>query len=136
MWMTELVDRRSYGLVRCSIVSAPNFTMTNAFLLFGFVGEEGGLKEIQPDEAASVLETIVSRSLVDGLEIVPIDDSRRMVSEFMNYVSVGPIKFYTNGDWGESRLNGWNSMTQSIFDSGIIVLGEKKSACVWIEEDA
>lgn len=135
MWANWFVDQRQMGLVRCCITSVNGLALADVVRTMGLSGDADLLTCVDIGEARVVLRRLLTISLVDKMQAMDSADADLGLESFFKDFDE-KFKFYTNGDWANKDLTGWNSMTESVFDGGLIAFGDMAAACVWIEEDA
>ncbi|MCK7476330.1 MAG: hypothetical protein M0C28_01140 [Candidatus Moduliflexus flocculans] len=69
-----------------------------------------------------------------------LERAEELASQFMQEFGWPPCRFFTNWIF-EQRANGllymtWGGMSpDATFNTGVLVLGLQKSACVWVEDE-
>jgi len=69
-----------------------------------------------------------------------LERAEELASQFMQEFGRPPCRFFTNWNF-EQRADGllymtWGwDVTDATFNTGVLVLGLQKSACVWIEDE-
>ena len=107
--------------------------------LFGLAPLPEQLREIEQTEAKGIIKTILWKDLAYSSELI----SEAMAIERANYLFSlfydASVKLYTNGDWDNyhesGRSAGSNPLTSSTFDAGVLFIGKKFSACIWVEDE-
>lgn len=94
--------------------------------------------KIEKENALKILNYILSMDMAYDFEL----DTKPMAVQLSSYF-VGQFttdaQFYTNGEFHEERgfyaLGSWTSITDSVFDTGVLVVDERKIGILWAEDN-
>lgn len=132
---SEIKAARKYGVTHCGISDRSHCLATLAaeFLL---ATDSGTYREIDQQEAAKLLTLILHCDLAYSAEIMPESDAVLLAQRFLNCVADDEAKYFTNGTFHD-RTGGarWNPATDATFDTGVLVLSNKASGCLWVEDE-
>ncbi len=128
----------------CGIVHAGVFETGELLAVaraFGLREDASIYRDIAEEEARRVLVRILHRDLAYYSELMPQKEAERLSSTFLGLIP-NP-RFVTNGRFHDAPILGprvqvlatWNSAASATFDTGVILVGEKTSACLWIEDE-
>lgn len=115
-------------------------SVSEAAVLFSLHPSEDIYHEVSREEAERVLAAVLARDMAYGSPIVVPEEAallaRRFVEEF---VSENPA-FYTNGEWGRPTTRpgvgpGWTPATNHTFDTGVLVVTSRRTACAWFMDE-
>lgn len=116
-------------------------SVTEAAARFGLSDDPGCYQEINVLEAAQVLEYVFHKDMAYGMEIMPLATAIKLANQFIaEFLDESP-RFYTNGEWGRRQFEfgigpGWMPATDATFDTGVLVLSDYRTGCVWcMDED-
>jgi hypothetical protein len=134
MWMATIPEARAGALT--ARWSRDSHCVEEFLRQAGLEGQVDQLIEILPANVVAVLTDILRFSLVDRMELVDRHLATRLAASFVADAVSDTGKFYTNGNWGSGYPPNWNPMTDSLFDAGVVFVGESVLAAVWVEESA
>lgn len=117
-----------------STANVPSGEMAEALVRFGLKPQPTLLRELSEAEAVSVLACLFQeRSSMHG-EPIDNEQARKCALGFMDANAKQTSKFFSNGNWAKSKS--WNAMTDSSFDSGVILKSADNSfVCLWFRDD-
>lgn len=123
-------------------VSVENVVSVAALAVaFGLRADPKCYQETDAELARAILISILHRDLAYNMPIMPLDRAEELASRFLQEFGRPPCRFFTNGtfeqnpNWvGLFLRQGYNA-TEATFDTGILVLGPKQSACVWVADE-
>ncbi|OCQ23795.1 hypothetical protein A7985_07600 [Pseudoalteromonas luteoviolacea] len=105
---------------------------------FGLAPIPGYLEECDFNYAVEVVKTILWKDLAYGVELVKesvaIKNATYLVEQFFDENT----KIYTNGNWANYHTIGsrsCNPLTNATFDAGVLFVGQKHAACIWVEDE-
>lgn len=135
MWVIDIPEQRTCGVTRCCCLSATGLGLHRALAVFGLKQREESLIEVTAEHAQAILARLLAVSFVGHHEAMPNERALSLADEFVDAFKGGERKFYTNADWSDPATYAWPSLTDSLFDGGVIAYGPGVSACIWVEED-
>ncbi len=72
---------------------------------------------------------------------MPLARAKQLAHEFVASHET-EAKFLINADWSEYFAPrqgpygfGWNNLTESTFDAGVVAVGQRYASCVWVEDE-
>jgi len=107
---------------------------------FGLSSDAKCYLEIDAELARTILANILHRDQAYHSQIMSLERAEELASQFMQEFGRPPCRFFTNWNF-EQRADGllymtWGwDVTDATFNTGVLVLGLQKSACVWIEDE-
>ncbi|MFD9627422.1 hypothetical protein [Peribacillus muralis] len=143
-----LLAKRNSGSVTCSFKDMDQFvnTTTNEIAKELFLKElglkpkriKGNWKQIDQSIAKKILEYILSMDMAYDIELETKPLANMLSNYFLNEFLSNAI-YYTNGDFDEDdgffRLRGWQSITDSTFDTGVLVIDKNNIGILWAEDN-
>jgi hypothetical protein len=94
--------------------------------------------KVEKDDALKIMNYILSRDMAYDFEL----DTKPMANQLSNYFFDqfdSEAQFYTNGEFhderGFYRLGSWISLTNSVFDTGVVVVDKSKIGIFWAEDN-
>ena len=107
---------------------------------FGLSSDAKRYREIDAELARTILANFLYRGQAYHLQIMSLERAEELALQFMQEFGRPPCRFFTNWNF-EQRADGllyktWGwDVTDATFNTGVLVLGLQKSACVWIEDE-
>ncbi|MBT2668780.1 hypothetical protein J7J00_25570 [Bacillus sp. ISL-4] len=143
-----LLAKRNSGSVTCSFKDMNQFvnTKTNEIAKELFLKElglkpnriEGNWKQIDQSISKKILEYILSMDMAYDIELETKPLATMLSNYFLNEFLSNAI-YYTNGDFDEDdgffRLRGWQPITDSTFDTGVLVIDKNNIGILWAEDN-
>uniref|UniRef100_UPI00333EF042 hypothetical protein n=1 Tax=Castellaniella defragrans TaxID=75697 RepID=UPI00333EF042 len=126
------------GFLPCVATSA-----AEAAAKFGLSDSPECYDEIDEIEAVMVLTRAFNKGLAYSVEIMPLAEARNLAASFVAEFLNASARFFTNGDWGQPKFprdgvtsTSWSDATSATFDTGVIVISDHGTGCVWcMDED-
>lgn len=132
---SEIKAARKYGVTHCGI-SDQSHSLTTLVAEFQLATDAETYQEIDQQDATKLLTLILHRDLAYNSEIMPESDATLLAQRFLNYVTDGEARYFTNGTFhNPSGGAEWNPATDATFDTGVLVLSSKTSGCLWVEDE-
>ena len=106
----------------------------------GLRGIGEGWLEISAADAHAIATAVLHLDLAFQTEIMPFAEAADLATQIFD-LAPEPHAYFTNGDWvvtGESEpatLNGWDPLSESAFDSGVVCVGDGRAVLLWVEDD-
>lgn len=97
--------------------------------------------EISANDAQTIAAAVLSRELTHSEEIMPEADAIELADAFID-LAPEPHTYFTNGDWADAMRAGadaddvgFDPISDSTFDAGIICVGEGVVSILWVEDE-
>ena len=145
--IAEILKRRLAGRTTCAMipieVSGPHSAIADAAVqAHGFRGLGTGWLAISATDAHEIATSLLHRDLAHCAEIMPFDVASGLAERFFD-LAPEPHAYFTNGDWDFSSaaerapatLTGWDPISDSTFDAGIVCVGDGTVALLWVEDE-
>jgi hypothetical protein len=115
-------------------------SVAEAATAFGLRGDPGTYREVDGEMAREILVGILHRDLAYGTRLMSLATAESLAGDFLAKVVEPGAKFFTNGEFRRDAgaalvMSHWNPATASTFDTGVLAVGQKGSACLWVQED-
>ncbi len=97
------------------------------------------------ETAVAVLSELLHKDMAYGAKMMPQEEADLLATDFLSLFGE-KSRYFSNATWQKEkdsfagqthvkRLNGWKSLTEATFDSGIIVADTDKIGIVWFEDE-
>lgn len=134
--LAKVKAARRFGKVTYGCVARPFASAGTAAQEFGLSGKAAIYREIQADEAVSVLATVLHRDMAYDQQIMPAARALGLAKAFADCFPRDTARFFTNGTFGRKReAPSWSPATDATFDTGVIVLSSGIAACLWFQDE-
>lgn len=132
--LTDIIELRKFGCIRYSVVSDYSGDLNKVLLKFGLIPDCKLLEEYDRKNALAILSVLLWKDMAFNSECMPETTARDFAYQIISEYETNDCKFFSNGNWVEKQ--GWNPMTESTFDAGIIITRQDNVYfCIWIEDE-
>jgi hypothetical protein len=107
----------------------------------GFSGQGENWRGIDSDLAVRILALILQQDLAYNCPLMSSEEAQNLIKRFLGFFEQ-PIRFFTNSYFKNEEqtntlltLSGWNSITASTFDAGIIGIDQTRIGILWVEDE-
>jgi hypothetical protein len=128
----QLEVPREEGVTRCGIldvVVASSPEGARAFALFETINDE-----IDAEAARALIVRLLHQYVLSGAGEARRVKAEQVANGFLQLIAPGSARYFTNGTFGD-RGGSWNAATPSAMDTGVLVVGESRVACIWYQND-
>jgi len=136
MKIQEIINKRRYGRTRINYTNELYNDINELLKLNGLLPEKENLIEIDYTQAKQIVISLLNY----GVAYKEAFMSTELAKEYTNFLFEDleevNSKCFTNGEWNkyyETNGFGWNSLTKSTFDGGVLVTTDNLHFCFWIE---
>lgn len=142
MWFHDIPAEREAGYVRCASTNVWGEPQLGALMsVFGLAPEPSFLREVPGDKAAQVLAAVLHQDMAYKCEVMPLARAEELAYQFLASQEPGAT-FYINADWSAYFSPnpgpfsfGWNPLTESTFDAGVLAISRRYASCIWVEDE-
>lgn len=138
----NIIAARKYGVVHCGVSSKSSPSIPELAREFGLVDNPDSYKEIDGAAARRLIQLILHRDLAYKAEVMPASRAAELSDQFLAQFGKDAVRLFTNGTFHEaqgSKLTwsgvSWDPVTPATFDTGVLVIGPRKSGCLWVEDE-
>ncbi|HAX75365.1 MAG TPA: hypothetical protein DCY88_05915 [Cyanobacteria bacterium UBA11372] len=102
----------------------------------GFSGIGDRWKQINRKSAQKILIFILNKNLAYAEESIAINDAETIANRFM-ILFEDNCQFLTNAIFNNnySRLTEWDSITESTFDTGVVIVSNERIGILWVQDE-
>src|SRR6187551_26163 len=130
---------RKTGKVVCA-TGAKADSVGKAAAAFGLNDDEKLYRETDMEMARAIVVNVLHRDLAYGNRLIALGRAEELASQVMQRFAQGGARFYTNAEFKHGAaaalvLSRWDPATTSTFDTGVIILSDSESACVWVADE-
>ena len=125
----EILTERNCGVVHCGVSRFGHKDVLPLAKEFGLHEEPSAFGELSTSEALSLVTSILHKEMAYSQPLMTEDRARDLAERFFALFG-DRARCYSNGWPG-----GWNPATDATFDTGILVIGDDCSGCLWVEDE-
>jgi len=92
-------------------------------------------REINRTTASALAQHVLYRDLAYQSRLMEQKTAAFIAEKFLALFSPYTCRFLTNGSINEHNMLGWDPISDSTFDHGIVVFDEKNIGMVWVEDE-
>ncbi|BAY34772.1 hypothetical protein NIES2107_66790 [Nostoc carneum NIES-2107] len=102
----------------------------------GYVGIGDRWQEIHQDAAQKIVVFVLKKDLAYSAKIMPTEEAEKISTKILNLFA-NPCRFFTNAVFVNdySALSAWDSLTNSTFDTGILVVNSTMMGMLWVKDE-
>jgi hypothetical protein len=108
------------------------FALADLAQRFGLSNQAEVYARVDISDAASIATGILSRDLAYDTEIMSQARAAALWQQFLRLFDGQKIHLFSNA---RSGLRQWTPATDATFDMGVLIVGESRSGCLWIEDE-
>ncbi|GAB1539852.1 hypothetical protein NUACC21_25200 [Scytonema sp. NUACC21] len=151
---TEIVSKRNQGEVLFEITKIipkpsaasrsiqPSEDEDIAAVIDSFIRQQGCYnigdrwREISKEEAEQILKFIMIKDLAYSVELMTPQEAQQISSKLLS-IFTGNCKFFTNASFVDnySGMSEWDSITESTFDTGVIIVSPDRIGMLWVKDE-
>lgn len=140
MAVSEIVKARKCGQIRFHAIYDYPVDLNRILAMCYLKPEADKLLEIRKLDAVKVVTNWLHRDAAYGTELMSVQLAENLAEKFAREFSDETSKFYTNGQWHDSRRpQSWQPLTESVFDGGVLIESGTgnytRHICIWFEDE-
>jgi len=124
------------------VISGPGAhadSVSKAAAAFGLKDDEKLYRETDMEMARAIVVNVLHRDLAYGNRLIALGRAEELATLVLQRFASG-ARFYTNAEFKHGAaaalvLSRWDPATASSFDTGVIILSDSESACVWVADE-
>ncbi|MEB2185704.1 hypothetical protein VDS18_07285 [Xanthomonas campestris pv. campestris] len=106
---------------------------------FGLLALAEAYEEIPAEEAAAVLANVIHKDMAYGVELVSFERAQKLAKSFLESFPLEGTRYFTNGSFGrprgEKNTESWWPVTDATLDTGVLVIGQSSTGCLWFTDE-
>ena len=107
-------------------------TVAEVARAFGLADDAVIYRSIGRADADSIATRLLGEGLAYGNEIMSASCAAELWQQFMALFDGQDVEFVSNTN---TEMKSWCPAAAATFDMGVLVIGERKAGCFWIEEE-
>ncbi len=130
----NLIQARQFGEVRYAVVSESTGDISRVLGKLGLKPEPEALIEHEREVAYLILRDLLWKDMAYEGECMPQEQAASLAQQIFQEHSVPGSRYFSNGNW-VARAS-WNPLTDSTFDSGILISNPAgQYFCIWFQDE-
>ncbi|MBW4626543.1 MAG: hypothetical protein KME49_13840 [Brasilonema octagenarum HA4186-MV1] len=103
---------------------------------FGYSGLGVRWKEVNQEDAQKILSFIMTKDLAYSVQLMSLEEAENIIVKLFEFFPEH-CKFFTNASFRNnySGISGWDSITKATFDTGIIVVSDRRIGILWVQDE-
>jgi len=131
---SDVIAARHAGEIRYAVASEYSGDLDRVLAKFGLLPDKSMLIEIDRSCAVAVLGALLEKDMAYGSSLMSPEAASSMAERILASREVPASKYFSNANWPKEKE--WNSLTESTFDSGLLVtIGANQYFCIWFEDE-
>lgn len=93
-------------------------------------------KEIGKKAAEKIIIRVLTKDLAYSSKIGSSTKAAEVLAEILNFFP-GDRQFFTNALFSDdySEISSWDSITQATFDTGVVIVSDRKIGILWVKDE-
>jgi len=134
--MNSILDARKAGEVRLCLVRECAGDISRAMSKLGLKSDASLLVELRREQAVAVLTELLWKDQAYGHECMPQAAAASLAEQVISAHEDASSRYFSNRNISTTNTSGWTALTESTFDSGVIVSASSgKYFCIWFEDE-
>ncbi|MGH2416096.1 MAG: hypothetical protein ACRDEA_20880 [Microcystaceae cyanobacterium] len=93
-------------------------------------------KEVNQQEAQKILNFIMTKDLAYSVQLMTSQEAEKIVIKLFSFFPTD-CKFFTNALFTNnySGMSTWDSITKATFDTGIMLISDRRIGILWVKDE-
>ena len=131
----DILAERDCGVVHCGVSRFGNKDVLELAKEFGLNSDPAAFEPIAASDALSLVTSILHKDMAYDHPIMAEERAKELAEQFFEQFGA-EAKLYSNGWTGwETGSTSWTPATDAIFDTGVLIIGNDRSGCIWVEDE-
>ncbi len=131
----DILAERDCGVVHCGLSRFAHEDITELAREFGLRDDPSAFTPIIASDAVALVASILHKDMAYGHPMMAEGGAGELAERFLEQFG-GEATVYSNGWTGwETGSTGWIPATGATFDTGVLVIGDGRSGCIWVEDE-
>lgn len=126
---------RSFGDCIAEIIPETYVDPRLAANHFGLSQDENIYDEVSEEFALKQLSHLLAWSQAYNQKLMKPEEAASTAHLFLDLFRNESPKYYSNSELFGYSTRSWSGATEAAFDSGILVLSNHKTGCIWLEDE-
>jgi hypothetical protein len=131
----DILSERDCGVVHCGVSRFGHRDILELAREFGLHDDPSAFAPITASFAVALVTSILHKDMAYSGPIMSEERAKELAGRFLQQFGADAA-FYSNGWNGwETDSTGWKPATNSTFDTGVLIIGNDRSGCIWVEDE-
>jgi hypothetical protein len=131
----KIIAAREFSSVRCGKIEGKNLTLADTLDAFDLCRNVGIYRAMDRTEAMDLMKGLLHRDLAYNAETMPLERARELTEMFFSAAPIDGQIFSNRISRPGAKVIQSNAATDTMFDAGILIVGETTCLCFWVEEE-
>jgi hypothetical protein len=115
--------------------SVPDAAVDTYVATLGFKPLGQGWRSIDRSRALRCLQLILHHDLAYEQPFMERETAHIIAESFLGLFSLAHARYYTNGSFEEDSTEGWDPITDSTFDHGVVACDHESIGIIWAQDE-
>ena len=131
----DIVAERNCGVVHCGVSRFAHKDILELAREFGLHDDPSAFVPITASNAVALVASILHEDMAYSHPMMAEERANELAEQFLEQFGA-EAKLYSNGwtGWGTGSV-GWEPATDATFDTGVLIIGDDRSGCIWVEDE-
>jgi hypothetical protein len=131
----DILAERDCGVVHCGVSRFAHQDILELAREFGLHDDPSAFVPITGSDAVALVASILHKDMAYSHPMMSEERAKELARQFLEQFGA-EAKFYSNGWTGwETGSTSWNPVTDATFDTGVLIIGNDRSGCIWVEDE-
>ncbi len=131
----DILAERRCGVVHCGVSHLAHKDILKLASEFGLHDDPSVFAPITGSNAVALVASILHKDMAYSHPLMAEERAKELAERFLEQFGA-EAKLYSNGWTGsETESTGWNPATDATFDTGVLIIGNDHSGCIWVEDE-
>jgi len=129
-----ILQERACGIVTMDVRPLDSSSVDSYVNTFEFTPLGSTWRSIDRRSALGILQRVLERDLAYDIPMMESARAQLLVEQFLSLFS-GSAHYYTNGSRNSDGFLGWDPITESTFDHGVVVHDDHTIGMIWVQDE-
>jgi hypothetical protein len=129
----SILRERDCGIVTMDVRAIGALSIDTYVTTFGFTPLADGWRSLDRKNALRILQRVLERDLAYDTPLMEVARARLLAESFLSLFSAS-ARYFTNGSL-EPDGSGWDPITKSTFDHGVIAHDDHSIGIIWVQDE-
>jgi hypothetical protein len=131
----DILAERDCGVVHCGVSRFSHKDVLELAREFGLHDDPSAFAPITASNAVALVASILHKDMAYSQPMMAEHRAKDLAQQFLGQFGA-EATFFSNGWTGwETGSTAWNPATGATFDTGVLVIGNDCSGCIWVEDE-
>ena len=127
--LDDILAERDCGVVHCGLSRVAYKDVLKLAEEFGLREDPSAFEPVAASDAVALVTSVLHKDMAYSHPLMPEERAKELAQRFLAQFGA-EARFYSNG-WPRA----WKPATDATFDTGVLVIGDERSGCIWVEDE-